>query len=161
MASEAVRSADGVYAPVMSEVPTSDRKGQCLCGAIRFTARGVKLRMSACHCGMCRRWAGGPFFSAVCAELDYEGEGRPRTVASSKWAERGFCAQCGSAIFYRLTAEGPYEGLTSVAIGTLDDPEGFEFEREWFIDRKPTGYAFVGERESVTEAQALAMFDGG
>lgn len=152
---------EGVYALAMSDAPTSDRSGQCMCGAIKFTARGVKLRMSACHCGMCRRWAGGPFFSAVCDGLDYEGEGRPSTIQSSKWAERGFCERCGSAVFYRLTAEGPYQGLTSISIGTLDDPEGFEFEREWFIDRKPGGYAFEGERECVTEAQAFSMLSGG
>ncbi len=142
----------------MSDTATTTRQGRCLCGAIRYTVRGVK-ESSACHCDMCRRWAGGPLLSVGCEALAWDGE-EPTFFAASAWAERGFCAKCGSSLFWRITT-GKYKGLTSVTLGTLDDQEGLPLSREWFIDRKPEVYAFAGERECVTEDAALAMLNEG
>ena len=33
-----------------------------MCGAVRFKAYEVETDFGACHCVMCQRWAGGPFF---------------------------------------------------------------------------------------------------
>lgn len=38
--------------------------GQCLCGAVKFTTEGAADEHEACHCRMCRRWGGGPFFAS-------------------------------------------------------------------------------------------------
>ena len=38
------------------------RTGRCLCGAVTFTCSDVD-EIDCCHCDMCRRWAGGPFFA--------------------------------------------------------------------------------------------------
>jgi hypothetical protein len=108
---------------------------------------------------MCRRWAGGPFFAVASDEVVWEGEA-PGIYASSAWAERGFCRSCGSSLFYRITAEGPHHGLTSLASGTLDDQEGLPLTREWFIDRKPGIYELAGERERLSSAEIAAMFGG-
>jgi len=35
--------------------------GSCLCGAIRITAINPCKKVGACHCGMFRKWGGGPF----------------------------------------------------------------------------------------------------
>ena len=78
---------------------------------------------------------------------------------ASELAERAFCNRCGSSLFWRMTAEGPYKGTTSVTLGSLDDRSGVTLVKEWFIDRKPDGYAMAGERECITEAAALAMLD--
>lgn len=86
-------------------------------------------------------------------------EGEARLIASSSWAERGFCAACGSGLFYRLTIAGKYQGITSVALGVLDDPSGISVVNEWFIDRKPEAYALAGELRCFTEAQAMAMLN--
>jgi hypothetical protein len=61
-------------------------------------------------------------------------------------------------LFYRITAKGPYEGLTVLAVGALDDPNGLPLDEELCIDRKPDGYAFAGERKQLTEAQMFAAF---
>jgi len=127
-----------------------------MCGAVTFVARGVG-DASACHCGMCRRWAGGPWIGAHVESIEWNGAA-VTTIKSSEWAERGFCNQCGSGLFYRITADGDHKGMTSVSLGTLDDQSGIEMTREWFIDKKPDCYALEGERPRVTEAEAFAMF---
>ena len=37
-------------------------KGTCLCGAVEVVA-GDATQIGLCHCSMCRRWTGGPFFA--------------------------------------------------------------------------------------------------
>lgn len=139
---------------------SDDRTGKCMCGAVRYTAQGVKPEISACHCDMCRRWSGGPFFAVNCERLVFEDEEALGVIASSAWAERGFCQKCGSGMFYRVTAEGPFQGTTTVALGTLDDQGELTLVREWFIDKRPEVYGLEGQsgRECMTEAQVMAQF---
>ncbi len=132
-----------------------------MCGAVAFTAHGVNPEISACHCGMCRKWSSGPFFAVSCEELSFGSQEALGMIASSDWAERGFCSKCGSGLFYRITVEGPMKGMTSVALGTLDNQTGLTLTKEWFSDKRPDVYELAGERECVTEAQVLAMFGGG
>jgi hypothetical protein len=54
---------------------------------------------------------------------------------------------------------GKDHGITSVALGCLDDHSGLALTKEWFIDNKPEVYDFAGERSTVAEAQALAMLE--
>lgn len=87
---------------------------------VRFVAEGVG-DASACHCGMCLRWAGGPWIGVFVQAIRWEDDAELGVIASSAWAERGFCRRCGSGLFYRITAEGKYQGVTSVSLGALDD----------------------------------------
>ena len=135
--------------------------GQCLCGAVRFTAKGLSAEAAACHCGMCLRWAGGPWIGVMTRSLDWQDTDALQVIASSAWAERGFCNRCGSSLYYRLTAPGKYHGALSIALGALDDTSGITVTKEWFIDRKPSAYALAGEHQLFTEAQALGMLDDG
>ncbi|MCA9663700.1 MAG: GFA family protein [Myxococcales bacterium] len=143
----------------MTDAPSDDRAGRCLCGAVRFTARGVQPAISACHCDMCRRWSSGPFFAVPCARFEV-GRGEALQVReTSAWAERGFCRECGSGIFYRITADGPHRGATNVSLGALDDQSGLHVAREWYIDRRPDAYELVGDdHEKITAAQVAEMF---
>ena len=131
-----------------------------MCGAVSYTAEGIEPHISACHCGMCRRWTGGPLLSTFAKEVRWRGEDAITTFKSSEWAERGFCSKCGSSLFYRITAPGKYQGMLSLAFGTLDDQTGFTMDKEWFFDKKPDAYTLEGERKRVTEAEAFAMFSG-
>lgn len=137
-----------------------ERTGKCMCGAVRFTAKDLG-EASACHCGMCRRWAGGPWIGVSAGPIEWQDDEALEVVESSAWAERGFCRKCGSGLFYRITAEGKHQGVTSVSLGALDDPKGIALTKEWFIDRKPDVYALAGDRERVTEAEIMAAFGGG
>ncbi len=48
--------------------------GQCLCGAVKFTARDVPHQVGTCHCGQCRRWASGPYFAVRAGRVSFAGE---------------------------------------------------------------------------------------
>ena len=134
------------------------RKGKCMCGAVSYIATAPNSQIAACHCGMCRRWTGGPLLAVGTNDVEWVGEDKVTIFKSSDWAERGFCSVCGSSLFYRVTAPGPHEGRTHLAFGTLDDQRGFELKLEYFIDKKPEAYALAGERKRLTEAEVFARF---
>jgi hypothetical protein len=130
-----------------------DARGKCLCGAVRFEATGVETTYHACHCGMCRRWAGGsPFFCASVESVTFSDEDNLGRYASSKWAERGFCKVCGTTLFYFLKPAKRY----TLSVGAFDDGDSFALAREIFIDAKPAGYALAGDHPRLTAREILA-----
>ncbi len=132
----------------------SSAGGQCLCGAVRFTVDTVDPHHHACHCGMCRRWSGGPLFAMSTTGASFEGEENITVYDSSDWAERGFCRRCGTNLFYRLKQAGNYV----ICAGTFDDSSLFKLVGEIFIDNKPDGYDFAGDHPRLTEAETIAKF---
>ncbi len=130
--------------------------GRCLCGAVTFTVAERPTKTDACHCSFCRKWTGGPLFSFHASDVTFAGD-ELATYQSSDWAERGFCAKCGSSIFYR-TLDGSFLAINTFL---LDDLEGLDFEAEIFVDEKPGCYAFAGERRQMTGEEVFAAFAGG
>lgn len=57
----------------------------------------------------------------LCGAIRYQLSGEPEFVPSSGNAMRGFCADCGTGLFYRNAAVAP--GLVDVQSATLDHPE--------------------------------------
>jgi len=133
---------------------TDSRSGQCLCGAVRFTAEDVATKFGACHCDMCQRWAGGPFLATSVRKLTIEAEENLERYASSAWAERGFCRVCGSNLFYRVLKSDSHE----ICIGTFHDRDGIVLTSEIFIDQKPDGFSFAGDHPRLDEAKTLAKY---
>lgn len=98
--------------------------GQCLCGAIRFEARGDPLWVAHCQCQSCRRSTGAPVttfvgyphtrFQYVC--------GKRRTYESSPGVRRSFCPDCGTPLCYEADW---CPGEIHLYISTLDAPERF------------------------------------
>ena len=137
----------------MSEA--NKQTGGCLCGAVRFTKKNPNTKVGACHCGMCRKWGGGPYMEVNCGtDISFEGEDSISVYSSSEWAERGFCKNCGSHLFYRLKASQEH----MVAAGLFDDQEHFVFESQVFIDKKPSFYSFSNKTKDMTEAEIFEMF---
>lgn len=129
-------------------------KGQCLCGAITVQAPD-KTSIDACHCGMCRRWGGGPALGIACgSEVKIEGADSLKVYQSSEWAERAFCGSCGTHIFYRLLPTNEY----FLPAGLFQDETKFEFKEQIFIDRKPDFYEFANQTVNLTEAEVFAKF---
>ncbi len=133
--------------------------GGCLCGKVRYRLTEAPKGFGACHCGMCRKFSGGIELGieVMPGGIAWEGEENIGVYSSSDWAERGFCRNCGSSLFWRLTMEGPMQGLLSLSAGSLDSLDGLEMTGEVYIDHKPAGYAFAGERKRMTEADVMAM----
>ena len=109
---------------------------------------------------MCRKWSGGVYLGlhVHAGGATFTGEERITVYRSSDWAERGFCSICGSSLFCRITAPGPHQGDLHFGLGTLDDPGGISLAEEIFIDEKPEGYAFEGNRKTMTAAEVFAMY---
>ena len=80
------------------------------------------------------------------------GEEQIGVYSSSPWAERGFCTECGTSLFYHLKSPSMYV----IATGTFDDPEQFRLTGEIYIDEKPSGYNFDGEHPRMTGAEFMA-----
>lgn len=129
-------------------------QGQCLCGAVSFKA-DASTQLEACHCGMCRRWGGGPLLAVHCdSAVEFNGAEHIRTFSSSDWAERAFCSTCGSHLFYRFIPENSY----IVPVGLLSPQEQFVLTEQIFIDHKPAYYSFANKTTELTEAQVLEKF---
>jgi len=134
--------------------------GQCMCGAVRFEITDLREDFGACHCKMCQRWAGSALLAITvpAATIRWQGEAAIARYQSSDWAERGWCATCGSNLFYHVTADGPHKDAYEIPVGLLDDATGLRLTREIFIDRKPDCFALAGEHETLTEAQVMALY---
>jgi hypothetical protein len=94
--------------------------GGCQCGAVRYSSSQLMDNSHICHCRMCQKAVGNFFAALVGAPNDklVWTCGEPSVWPSSDLAERGFCARCGTPLFYRSIG-GTRTGLT---IGSLDDP---------------------------------------
>ena len=133
-------------------------EGRCLCGAVTVSAEPARNGISACHCDMCRRWTSSAFVAIEAVNGTVKVEGPAKTITTSDWAERAFCTECGSPLWYRITAEGPYHGQYQLAAGLFANAGGMPLTLEVYIDRKPEGYAFEGDRKRMTEAEIIAIY---
>ncbi len=105
-------------------------RGSCLCGECAYEVHGPLRDIIACHCTQCRKQT-GHFMAATSAhgrDFRLVRSGPLRWYRASAQAERGFCASCGSTLFWR--ADGGEE--ISIAAGTLDGPTGLKIEGHIF-----------------------------
>ena len=107
--------------------------GACFCGAVRFTATLPTKWVAHCHCSMCRRAHGAAFVtwagfeeSRVAIE---DPDARLTWFASSPPARRGFCATCGSTLFFRSER---WPGELHIVLANFDAP----------LDRAPQAHVF-------------------
>jgi hypothetical protein len=108
--------------------------GGCLCGAVRYEARGEPFVVCLCHCGLCRRSAGAtPVAWATFEAARVAVTGEPAWYRSSNVGRRGHCARCGTALFFENTLL-PAE--MDVTLATLDDPERFAPDRHIWTPAK-------------------------
>ena len=111
------------------------REGGCLCGAVRFEARGEPLWVAHCHCTSCRKTTAAAFttYAGYTPEaVTWSGEAL-KIHKSSPDVERGFCPRCGSSLTY---ASDRWPGEIHLFASTFDTPG----------DLKPRAHVFVAER---------------
>jgi hypothetical protein len=97
--------------------------GSCLCGAVSYRVHGPLRDVVNCHCGQCRRFHGhfAAYTAALRSEVKVRDDSRQlRWYSSSQKARRGFCARCGSSLFW----DEHRSDLLRIAAGTLDLPTG-------------------------------------
>lgn len=97
--------------------------GGCQCGRVRFEARLENFDACACHCRMCQRASGNVFIAfknLKKADLRWLGE-EPDYYASSSFARRGYCRQCGTP----LSFDYPDSETIDLTVGSFDSPGDF------------------------------------
>ncbi|WP_232962658.1 GFA family protein [Paracoccus tegillarcae] len=114
----------------MTHSAKSEVRGACLCGEVRFSGQPGSSDVTACHCGQCRKWSGHVWASFHLEQPRIAGP--VRWFASSSEAERGFCSNCGSVLFWRPLGRD----TVSFSPGALDNPTGLAL----------TGHIFVADK---------------
>lgn len=77
--------------------------GGCLCGEVEFATDAEHLWCAHCHCTMCQQAHGAAFVTWAGYPEDAVTLSGKKLVwyQSSTEAERGFCGQCGTTLFFR------------------------------------------------------------
>lgn len=112
--------------------------GSCLCGAVTFDVSCDLPGPDACHCRQCRKHSGHVFASSDIPKsaLTIHGVEHLRWYHSSARVRRGFCATCGSSLFW-----DPVESAKiAVAMGALDGPTGTHLAKHIFVADKGDYY---------------------
>lgn len=123
---------------------TQDRKtGSCLCGAVRYEVNGPLKQVVACHCTMCRKQSGHHYAttSAWHDHFTLTEERGLKWYRSSDSSRRGFCAECGSVLFFETDGQG----RIAIAAGTIDAPTGLHIAAHIYIDDKGDYYEITGD----------------
>lgn len=110
-----------------ADTPSQDLiEGGCLCGAVRFQIDMPAISTGYCHCRICQKFTGSAMsaWTAFPASAVRFTAKEPRYFQSSPIAERGFCAECGSGLTYRLMKPKPAAYLI-VFTPSLENPQQF------------------------------------
>jgi hypothetical protein len=106
------------------EVRAMTKTGGCLCGAVRYEVHGPLRPVVVCHCTQCRKQTGHFLAATGCLRehLVLTRADGLKWYRSSAIAQRGFCQECGSVLFWQADAAAH----TSITPGSLDGTSGLE-----------------------------------
>ncbi|MEE9375055.1 MAG: GFA family protein [Rhizobiaceae bacterium] len=112
--------------------------GACNCGNVRYSIDGKVRPIVACHCRQCRKQTGHYYAATNVLDTDLKiiDAGSLKWYEASDTAKRGFCGECGSALFWKRNEST----TTSVLAGSLDGEPGLEMESHIFVEDKGDYY---------------------
>ena len=124
--------------------------GRCLCGAVTYTVSGRLREVTDCHCERCRRFTGHHMAASATAVADLEIED---PTGQLTWhpvpgAAYGFCATCGSSLFWRADAD---HTQVSICAGTLETPTGLRTVEAWWTSQASDYFTRPDLPERLTE----------
>jgi hypothetical protein len=116
-------------------------KGSCLCGVVKFDVEGSLSPPDACHCSQCRKWTG---HYLVCADvsrskLKIHGSDHLSWFQSSDKVRRGFCATCGSSLFFDPLDKEKHNWI-GISMGAFDTPTDTDLALHIFVAEKGDYY---------------------
>ena len=127
-------------------------EGGCLCGAVRYVARGDPTGMGLCFCADCRKASGSgfiPFMNFAASALTFSGETLQFRSPAFRGGEavRNSCPHCGGLVFGGVVGE---DTSHTIYAGSLDDPSAF----------RPTMAIFVRDRaEWAALPEGLTLYE--
>ena len=113
-------------------------KGSCLCGAVSFVVDEELAPPDACHCTMCRKHS-GHFYAGTDVKKDaltITGGENISWYQSSPKVRRGFCATCGSSLFF----DPPHLDWIGVSMGAFEKPTNTKLALHIFVADKGDYY---------------------
>jgi hypothetical protein len=126
------------------------KTGSCLCGAVKYEFDEPARAIIVCHCVQCRKQTGS-MMHATAVTID---KFRLMEQRGLKWyrasdaAERGFCGECGSVLFWK-----PDSGdRMSFTAGSIDGNTDLEIEGHIYCDFK-ADYFNVPQDEGYTKGE--------
>ena len=142
----------------MTETSTDGASGGCLCGAVRYRVKGPLGEAHACHCGQCRRQA-GHFVVGVNIDwsaVEVDGGDALTWYPSSPGVKRGFCARCGSSLFWVSEDFG-----AALLAGSIDPPTNLSLASHIFVANKGDYYEITDDLPQHASYPGAEMNDGG
>lgn len=117
--------------------------GSCLCGAITFAVDCELPQPDVCHCRKCRKHSGHCFASTDVPKtaLTISDTASLKWFQSSELIRRGFCAECGSSLFW----EPSHRDWIAVAMGAFDGPTMTTVKMHIFVNDKGDYYDISDE----------------
>jgi hypothetical protein len=112
----------------------AEKTGGCMCGGVRYELKSEPFDCGWCHCRTCQLESGAPamaFASVMRGDwVASSGADCIRSIRSSSFGTRSFCARCGTPLF--VTVEHQPDTL-DFSVMTLDDPDAVvpEFHIFW------------------------------
>ncbi len=114
------------------------KTGSCLCGAVAYEFDGPARPVVVCHCIQCRKQTGSAMHATAVAPENFRitSDRGLKWFRASEWAERGFCGECGSNLFWK-----PDTGdRISFTAGSIDGKTELAIEGHIFCDYKGDYY---------------------
>jgi hypothetical protein len=107
--------------------PDLKHTGGCLCGAVRYEARGEPTMMGYCFCKDCRKASGSgfiPFMGFKAEQLSFTGETLQFVSKSARGGDavRNSCPACGGLVFGGIVGQ---DSEHTIYAGSLDDALAF------------------------------------
>jgi len=132
----------------MTGIDAKKLSGRCMCNAVEFTAIRDNNNIDACHCGQCRRWS-GHYWASVNVEYATlaitKGADKVGWFRSSDIVRRGFCKECGSALFWQADRHPEHGHRIAISAGSLDAPTGLRVVEHIFVADKGDYYEIADD----------------
>ncbi len=124
--------------------------GGCLCGAVRYEVKGELRDVVNCHCSMCQKLHGifGAHSKARKENITFTKQRGLAWYKTSEVAQRGFCKECGSSLFWE-----PFDlDATGIIAGSLDGPTNLKTMGHIFVGEKADFYEITDEHPQFNES---------
>jgi hypothetical protein len=134
------------------------RSGGCLCGSVRFEARGEPLRTLVCHCKFCQRLTGStsyaeamyPIEAVSMSGITPSSYGH-RSEGSAMLVHAHFCPRCGSTVSLTFERWPQYRAISR---GAFDDPNSVSIGSHIWTESAQTGVVLPADTDCFRQARA-------